>query len=162
MLNLRVFISSVIQGLERHREILKSKISNIPIEPYPEVILFEDELLGLSSSHLSQWTPQFACLNSVNKCHIIIGLLSKEYGQVQESGFSSTHEELRHALDKGKRVLIFVDEGSWFGSGIEVLKEKITALVDNIERKFYEEQTEESYTNFINATNERKMISCEG
>jgi len=109
MRRLRVFVSSMNMP---QRDWTKDLICNLPVQPPPEFIVWESAGLALGPMHYSELTPQKACLTGVDKSDIILGLLAEKYGDVQESGFSATHEELLHALSKSKRLLIFVDQGA--------------------------------------------------
>ena len=95
---MRIFISSVIQGMEEFREATAAAIRTLGHEP----VMAED--FGASSS-----SPQVVCLEGVRQADALVLLLGERYGYAQPSGLSATHEEYREAGDRCP-VLIFVKE----------------------------------------------------
>ena len=87
---MRVFVSSVIQGMERHRAAVADAIESLGYS----VIRSED--FGTSTD-----TPRRACLEPARTADLTIVLLGANYGQPQSSGLSATHEEFREARDHG-------------------------------------------------------------
>src|SRR5271156_4960952 len=65
--------------------------------------------------------PYAACLKALEECALVIGVIDRYYGQPFDDwgpfprykGLAPTHAELRHALDTGKRVLIYVQDDTW-------------------------------------------------
>ena len=94
----KVFISSVISGLEEHRTAAREGR-----EPRHAVIASED--FGAS-----QGSPQQVCLAGVREADVVILLLGMRYGTPQASSLSLDHEEYR-AVRGTKPVLVFVQAG---------------------------------------------------
>lgn len=97
---MRVFISSVISGMETFREAAAQGVATLRHEPR----MAED--YGASSD-----TPQQKCLAGVRDADIVVLLIGERYGQPQESGLSATHEEYREAKEEGRDVFAFIQEG---------------------------------------------------
>jgi hypothetical protein len=65
--------------------------------------------------------PYATCLRALEECPLVIVVIDRRYGQAfddwgpytQHRGCAPTHAELRHALDLGKRVLIYVHNDTW-------------------------------------------------
>jgi hypothetical protein len=95
----KVFISSVIGGMEQARAAAAGAVSTLG----HHVIRAED--FGASSA-----SPQQVCLAGVRAADAVILLLAERYGQPQASGLSPTHEEFREARDRCP-VLVFVQHG---------------------------------------------------
>lgn len=87
---MRVFVSSVIRGMERHRAAVADAIESLGYS----VIRSED--FGASTD-----TPRQACLQAARTADLTIVLLGAHYGQPQSSGLSATHEEFREACNHG-------------------------------------------------------------
>lgn len=87
---MRVFVSSVIRGMERHRAAVADAIGSLGYS----VIRSED--FGASTD-----TPRRACLEPARTADLTIVLMGANYGQPQSSGLSATHEEFREARDHG-------------------------------------------------------------
>ena len=96
---MKVFISSVIAGLEDHRAATREAAESLG----HTVIAAED--FGASPS-----SPQQVCLAGVREADVIVLLLGERYGTPQTSGLSPTHEEYREARGT-KPVLVFVQTG---------------------------------------------------
>lgn len=96
---MKVFISSVIAGLEPHRDAAAAAAQALG----HTVIRAEDFTA-------SPETPQRACLAGVREADVVIVLAGARYGERQASGISPTHEEYREAQERGD-VLIMVQEG---------------------------------------------------
>jgi len=97
--SVKVFISSVIVGLEEYRATAREAAENLG----HTVIAAED--FGASPD-----SPQQVCLAGVREADIIVLLLGERYGSPQASGLSPTHEEYREARGT-KPVLVFVQTG---------------------------------------------------
>lgn len=96
---MKVFISSVIGGMERYRDAAERGIRAIGHEPR------RAEDYGASPE-----TPQRRCLEGVRAADVVVLLVGECYGQPQESGLSPTHEEYEEAKER-KPVLTFVQRG---------------------------------------------------
>lgn len=96
---MKVFVSSVIVGLEAYRDAADAAVRALR----HEVKRAED--FGASPD-----SPQQACLAGVGWADAVVLLLGERYGQLQASGLSATHEEFREARDRST-VLAFVHEG---------------------------------------------------
>ena len=97
---MRVFVSSVIRGMERHRTAVANAIESLGYS----VIRSED--FGPSMD-----TPRQACLQDARTADLTIVLLGAHYGQPQSSGLSATHEEFREACEHGT-VAVLVQSGT--------------------------------------------------
>ncbi len=95
---MKVFVSSVIGGMEPYREAAAEAIRTLNHEPR----MAED--YGALPS-----TPQETCLRGVRDADATVLLLGARYGAPQESGLSATHEEYREARQR-RPVLAFVQE----------------------------------------------------
>lgn len=93
---MKVFISSVISGLQEHRAAAREGAESLR----HAVIAAED--FGASPG-----SPQQVCLAGVRGADVVILLLGARYGTPQASGLSPTHEEYRAARGT-KPVLVFV------------------------------------------------------
>jgi hypothetical protein len=96
---MKIFISSLITGMETTRAAAREAVETLRHEP----IMAED--FGAKPS-----SPQSACLQGVRQADIVALILGPNYGAIQPSGLSATHEEYREAKGK-KTVLAFVQEG---------------------------------------------------
>lgn len=94
--NVKVFISSVIAGMEDHRAAAREAAESLGYT----VIAAEDFRASPSS-------PQQVCLEGVRDADVVVLLLGARYGTPQRSGLSPTHEEYREARGS-KPVLVFV------------------------------------------------------
>ncbi len=99
---MKVFISSVIGGMEKYRNAAADAISLLR----HDVVRAED--FGASDS-----SPRIACLDAVRQSDAIVLILGERYGEVQMSGLSATHEEYREARDT-RPVLVMVQNGTEF------------------------------------------------
>ncbi|MEI9936670.1 MAG: DUF4062 domain-containing protein [Pseudomonadota bacterium] len=97
---MKVFISSLISGMEEYREAAAKAISSLGHEP----VTAEQFVAGAAS-------PRVACLSGVRESAMVVLIMGARYGSVQPiSGLSPTHEEYREA--KGQRpVHVFVQSG---------------------------------------------------
>ena len=95
---MKVFVSSLISGMEPLREAAREAITTLR----HEVIMAED--FGARPN-----SPQLACLKGVREADVVVLMLGAGYGAVQASGFSATHEEYEEAKAR-KPVLAFVQE----------------------------------------------------
>lgn len=96
---MKIFVSSLIQGLESFRDAAASGILTLGHRP----VRAED--FGASPD-----SPQQACLAGVRDSDALVIIVTAAYGHVQESGLSATHEEYREARDT-RPVLVFIEHG---------------------------------------------------
>ena len=96
---MKIFISSLITGMESLRAAAKEAVLQLGHEP----VMAED--FG-SRPH----SPQIACLDGLRKSGLVILILGEDYGIKQSSGLSATHEEYREAKTRHP-VIAFVQEG---------------------------------------------------
>lgn len=96
---MKVFISSLIRGLEAVRDAAESGVETLG----HRAVRAED--FGASPD-----TPQQACLAGVRDADAMVLILTANYGHVQASGLSATHEEYREARDT-RPVLVFIERG---------------------------------------------------
>lgn len=96
---MKVFISSLITGMEDERATVKRAIEALGHEP----IMAED--FGAQAS-----SPQVACLQGVREADAVVLILGPRYGAKQPSGRSATHEEYLEGRGR-KPILAFVREG---------------------------------------------------
>lgn len=97
---MKVFISSLISGMEAERAAAKKAIALFRHQP----VMAED--FGARPN-----SPQVACLSGLRDADAVVLILGSRYGAVQASGLSATHEEYREARGN-KSILVFVQEGS--------------------------------------------------
>jgi hypothetical protein len=96
---MRIFISSLITGMEDLRRAAKDAVSVLGHEP-----VMAEDFGALPSS------PQIACLDGVRRSGAVILILGQRYGSKQAAGLSATHEEFREARERCP-VLVFVQGG---------------------------------------------------
>lgn len=92
---MRVFVSSVIRGMESHRAAVSDAVESLGYA----VIRSED--FGASTD-----TPRRACMEAARRADLTIVLLGTRYGDPQDSGLSATHEEFREARDHGTTAVL--------------------------------------------------------
>ncbi len=83
---MKVFISSLIAGMEEYRRAAKEAVE----QRRHEGVMAEN----FSASPKS---PQVACLDGLRQSGLMILILGAPYGSKQLSGFSATHEEYNDA-----------------------------------------------------------------
>jgi hypothetical protein len=74
-----------------------------------------------SFPHRDGMPPYAACLQTLEECPLVIGVVDRYYGNPFDDwgpyprykGLAPTHAELRHALDLGKRTLLYVHRDTW-------------------------------------------------
>lgn len=96
---MKVFISSLITGMEPLRSAAREAVEQLGHEP----VMAED--FGAQPQ-----SPQVTCLSGVRKSGLVILILGAEYGLPQASGLSATHEEYREAKELCP-VIAFIEEG---------------------------------------------------
>lgn len=93
---MRVFVSSLITGLEEERAAARRAIERLG----HQAAMAED--FGARPS-----SPQVACLSELRSSDLVVLILGTRYGSRQSSGLSATHEEFREAQGR-KPILTFV------------------------------------------------------
>lgn len=96
---MKAFVSSVIKGLEKEREVVANAATTLDFE-----VLRSEDFGALESS------SQEACLRGVREADVVLLILGERYGRPQSSGRSATHEEYLEARER-KPILAFVQEG---------------------------------------------------
>lgn len=96
---MKIFISSLITGLESIREAARTAIEELGHQP-----VMAEQFAASPNS------PQVACLQGLRESGLVILILGARYGAKQASGLSATHEEYRTAKG-GYPVIAFVEEG---------------------------------------------------
>ena len=79
---MKVFVSSLISGLESLRAVARDAITTLR----HEAIMAED--FGARPN-----SPQVACLTGLRNADVVVLILGERYGAIQASGLSATHEE---------------------------------------------------------------------
>lgn len=95
---MKVFISSVISGMEEYRDAAARAIRSLG----HEVIQAED--FGARPD-----SPQVACLAGVRGADAVVLLIGGRYSAPQSSGLSATHEEYHEARER-RPVLVMVQD----------------------------------------------------
>jgi hypothetical protein len=108
-----VFVSSACHELRDLRAGVRDWLTGMGFNP----ILSDDT----GFPHRDNIPPYAACLQTMDECLLVIGVIDRYYGQAFDdwgpfpryAGLAPTHAELRHALDTGKRALIYVHNDTW-------------------------------------------------
>lgn len=95
---MKIFISSLISGLEPVRAAARAAVTTLRHEP----IMAED--FGARPT-----SPQITCLQGVRSADLVLLILGERYGSVQPSGVSPTHEEFLEAKGN-KDVFVFIQQ----------------------------------------------------
>lgn len=94
----RVFISSVMEGLEAERRAVAEAVREIGAEP----VWFEE--FGARDQD-----PEQAYLSEVDLSDVYVGILGSRYGgQDPATGYSATHAEYLRAVERGLRISVWV------------------------------------------------------
>lgn len=96
---MKIFISSLIGGMEPIRAAAKAAVLSLGHEP----VMAEDFPSQAAS-------PQVACLSGIRQSTLVVLILGERYGALQGSGLSATHEEYQEAKTT-RPVIVFVQEG---------------------------------------------------
>jgi hypothetical protein len=96
---MKVFISSLITGMEDLRAAARDAVLQLGHEP-----VMAEDFGALPHS------PQVTCLTGLRQSALMILILGAHYGAKQALGLSATHEEYREAKDRCP-VIAFVHEG---------------------------------------------------
>jgi hypothetical protein len=110
---LQVFVSSTCYNLRDLRAAIRAWLKQLGLTP-----LMSDE--G-GFPHIDGMPPYATCLRALEECPLVIVVIDRRYGMSfqdwgpypQFAGCSPTHAELRHALERGKRVLVYVHDDVW-------------------------------------------------
>jgi hypothetical protein len=110
---LQVFVSSTCHDLRDLRAAIKAWLTQLGLIP-----LMSDES---GFPHIDGMPPYATCLRALEECPLVIVVIDRRYGDSfqdwgpypQFAGCSPTHAELRHGLDLGKRVLVYVHDDVW-------------------------------------------------
>lgn len=94
---MKVFISSLISGMEAERAAAKDAIE-----------LFRHRSIMAEDFGARANSPQVACLNGLREADLVVLVLGNRYGALQASGLSATHEEYREARGN-KPILVFLN-----------------------------------------------------
>lgn len=97
---MKVFISSVIAGLEESRTVTSEGIRALG-----------HEVLQAEAFSARPDSPQVSCLRAVRESDVVVLIVGSRYGAPQQSGLSATHEEYQEGIRESKPVLVFVQEG---------------------------------------------------
>jgi hypothetical protein len=92
---MKVFISSIISGMEPFRAAAREAVEQLG----HTAVLAED--FGAQPR-----SPQIACLDGLRQSALTILIIGERYGAKQSSGISATHEEFREARDR-RPILAF-------------------------------------------------------
>lgn len=95
---MKIFVSSLISGMESLRAAARAAILSLGHEP----IMAED--FGARPQ-----SPQVACLDALRGCDAVVLIFGARYGAKQPSGLSATHEEYREARDR-QPILAFTGQ----------------------------------------------------
>jgi hypothetical protein len=108
----RVFISSVMFGMEQERLSAADAIRHVGAEP----IWFEN--FGGRDDD-----AESAYLSEVAAADIYLGILGERYGTPLKSGYSATHAEYREAIQQGLRMSVWAHDGALSGPQRDFLNE---------------------------------------
>jgi Domain of unknown function (DUF4062) len=124
----KVFISSVRQGLEAERDALRGLILGLGHEPSR----YEDyTALPVPSRE--------ACLQGVHDSDVYVLLLGERYGEpLPDTGFAPTEEEFVAARAKGIPVLTFVKRGAAPDDRQRAFTNRVSSYVEGRFRKSFE------------------------
>lgn len=96
---MKVFISSVIGGMESFRDAVDESIH-----------VLGHEAVRAENFSASPSPPRVACLEGVGSSDVMLLILGKRYGDLQDSGLSATHEEYNEAREMQLPVLVMVQK----------------------------------------------------
>lgn len=99
----RIFISSTFYDLKHVREDIARFVKDLGYE----TILFERGQVPYGRTE----KPEEYCYKEIELTDILLSIIGGRYGSESiEAGYSITQKELRHALELGKQVYIFVEK----------------------------------------------------
>lgn len=110
---LQVFVSSACYELRDLRASIKGWLHEHGLTP----MMSDDP----GFPHIAGMPPYATCLKVLEECPLVIGVIDRHYGRPFEdwdpykqfNGCAPTHAELRHSMDMGKRVLVYVHNDLW-------------------------------------------------
>lgn len=108
----RVFVSSVMAGMEAERTAVVAAIKDLGAAP----VWFE----GFGGRDDD---PEAAYLAEVAASDIYVGILGERYGRPLSTGYSATHAEYREDVKRGLRLSVWVSDGSLSGPQRDFLDE---------------------------------------
>jgi hypothetical protein len=108
----RVFVSSVMTGMETERVAVAAAIEEMGAYP----VWFE-RFGGRDDD------PTSAYLTEVASSDVYVGILGERYGTQLSSGYSATHAEYREAVAQGLRVCVWVHDGTLSGPQRDFVEE---------------------------------------
>jgi hypothetical protein len=97
---MKMFISSLISGMEAERKSAKKIIKRLG----HEAVTAEDFSAQPNS-------PQISCLQGLRQSGLVVLILNELYGETQASGISATHEEYREAKET-RPVIAFIKQAA--------------------------------------------------
>ncbi len=110
---LRVFVSSTCYELRDLRALIRQWLEDHGLSP---------QMSDANGFPTHDGLPPYAsCLRVLEECPLVIAVIDRRYGTVFDDwgpyekyrGLAPTHAEIVHALTRGKRTLIFVQEELW-------------------------------------------------
>lgn len=108
----RVFISSVMSGMEKERTAVAAAIEELGAVP----VMFE-RFGGRDDD------AEAAYLTEVSGADVYVGILGERYGKPLPNGYSATHAEYREAIRRGLRVSVWAWGGPLSGPQRDFLDE---------------------------------------
>ena len=96
---MKVFISSVIGGMEKFRDAVAEAIETL-----------QHVAIRAEDFNASPVSPRLACLQEVQNSDAMILMIGERYGDKQQSGLSATHEEYREARRMRMPVIVMVQQ----------------------------------------------------
>jgi hypothetical protein len=122
---MKVFISSLITGMEAERAAAKIAVETLRHQP----VMAED--FGARPT-----SPQLACLSGLRDSDAVVLVLAERYGYPQASGLAATHEEFREA--KGRLpLLVFVQQGAAFEPAQKAFVDETGGWTDGLFRDHF-------------------------
>jgi uncharacterized protein DUF4062 len=105
---LNVFVSSMCYELRDLRSAVSAWLTEMGMQP----LLSDEEGFPRRGNLL----PYVSCLVALEECPLVIGVIDRQYGTrfndwgpyPQYAGLSPTHAELRHALERKKKLLLYI------------------------------------------------------
>ena len=96
---MKVFISSVIGGMEKFRDAVAEAIETL-----------QHVAIRAEDFNASPVSPRLACLQEVQNSDAMVLVIGERYGDKQQSGLSATHEEYREARRMRMPVIVMVQQ----------------------------------------------------
>lgn len=146
---MKVFISSLISGMEAERGVVKRALSMLRHHP----VMAEDFPAQPNS-------PQIACLTGLRQADLVVLILGARYGTQQASGLSATHEEVREALGR-KSLMVFMKANEQVEPLQQALADEIGSWEGGLLRKHYE-TLEELSEQVIQAVHDYELANAVG